>query len=334
MATGTASVSNRKKYGYSKRNWAQEIFGGDDPYAEYDDLWSRLSGEYGGSDDAMQAAANSYFRSLADSEFINNLTDEELNNLLQPYYEKENKSGWDTFWSGDDYTLNVERALQDLANLSEAVQTQPLEPIYADYLNDAHAQIDSENAELYGDLDKLLETKTGLYNDQLSNLASDYNYSRNALLSQQAQQNAQLMDTLQSSMDRSRRNALEAGASAGMRIADNINTLLTVQNKQSNTSMETANQLAQMMVNQRNAEASIRSGYADTLAEDTANRHSIRLGSEARSKSLADTNYNSAYNSYNTAKTNWDNANSYNPMYDYRNQISKYSKSQTNTSNG
>lgn len=258
-----------------------------------------------------------------------NLTDDQLIALLENYYEEATSPAGTSSSFG---VYNLDRAYADYTKLLNALSTEPAEPVYADYLKDARAQIDSENAERYSALDKLLESKTDLYNDQLANLASDYNYSRNALLSQQAQQNAQLMDTLQSGMDRSRRNALEAGASAGIRIADNINTLLTVQNKQSNTSMETANQLAQMMVNQRNAEASIRSNYADTLTEDTEKRDSIRLGSEARAESLADTNYKSASNSYNTAKTNWDNANAFNPMYAYKPQISKYSKSQ-NSSN-
>jgi hypothetical protein len=68
---------------------------------------------------------------------------------------------------------------------------------------------------------------------------------------------------MSSDMARARRNAIEAGASAGVRIAGNVNALLSAQNKMSQQSLETSNQLAQMLVNQRNAEAGLRNQWRD-----------------------------------------------------------------------
>jgi hypothetical protein len=232
---------------------------------------------------------------------------------------------FENYISSDGLHLDTGRLRADVQQMLDALANEPTAPIYDDYLTDARAQIDSENQEIFADLDNLLNTRTGLYNRQLSDISRGYNDMRSNLLSQQYRQNNQLIDTLQSGMDRSRRNALEAGATAGIRIAGNINTLLSVQNKQSATSMDTANQLAQMMVNQRNAENSVRSAYTDALGEDTANRHAIKLGSEGRASSLANTNYQSAQSSYDAKRKDWDTQNFDNPLYDYRTQLkSKY----------
>lgn len=232
------------------------------------------------------------------------------------------------------YTVDEDEllaSLQEAQQMFDAYAELGDQPLYETYLEDARKAIDAENAEMYADLDNLLNTQTDLYNDQMANISREYGNLRSNLLSQQYQQNAQLMDTLQSGMERSRRNALEAGASAGIRIADNINTLLSVQNKQSASSMETANQLSQMMINQRNAEHSARSAYNDVLAQDTANRHSIKLGSENRATSLAGTNYNAANDAYTAKQTKLDNQYGLdNPFYDYRHQGSKYSNTNSN----
>lgn len=175
-------------------------------------------------------------------------------------------------------------------------------PLYGDYLKAARQEIKQQNEEMYADLDELLALSKETYGSQLANISESYDYARDKLLAGQQLKNAQLMDSLQSGMERSRRNALEAGASAGIRIADNINTLLSVQNKQASTSMETANQLAQMMVNQRNAEAGVRSSYLNALSEDKTNRRNILTSTTERTNALADQKYKPAYTEYESKK--------------------------------
>lgn len=180
-------------------------------------------------------------------------------------------------------------------------------PLLEDYYNSAKETVDAETAQRYADLDKLLAEQTDMYNDQLNTSRADYDAARTQLLSQQYQQGAQLMDTYRSEMDRSRRNALEAGASAGIRIADNINTLLSVQNKQAATSLETSNQLAQMMMNQRKSEYDLQSRYSDYKAQDTYNRHAIADAAFDKVGALADRNYGIAKDTYDTKKAELDN---------------------------
>lgn len=244
------------------------------------------------------------------------LTDDQLNALLKDTEKKRFSFLGNSTYRTDDALLN--RSIEEML---QALSEEPQAVYYTKYLDSARDSIAAENSKMYADLDKLLANRTSMYNQQMADISDSYDRLRSDTLSQHYQQNAQLMDSLQSGMDRSRRNALEAGASAGIRIADNINTLLSVQNKQSASAMETSNQLAQMMVNRRNAEQSARSDYANALESDTAKRHDLQLSSEQRASSLANTNYNAASTDYSTKKAEWEKKNWDNPLYEYRHQL-------------
>lgn len=182
---------------------------------------------------------------------------------------------------------------EDFAYLGDA-------PLYSKYFDEAASKIAAENEERFSRLDNLLSYKENTLTDQLRNSRADYDNARVSLLSQQYQQGSQLLDTYRSELNKSRRNALEAGASAGIRIADNINTLLSVQNKQASTAMETSNQLAKMLIAQRNSEASLRNSYMDALTQDSIRRDDIEDSTLSRTKQLADVNYGNAKEVYDT----------------------------------
>lgn len=128
---------------------------------------------------------------------------------------------------------------------------------------------------LLGDIDTEISDMTDQYNDSLRYQRDMYNRQASNLLSNQYLANAQTADTLQSDMRRARQNALEAGASAGIRLANNVNTLLTAQNKQASTAMQTSNALAEMLLQQRSAEAGLRSNYRSERASANARKDSI-----------------------------------------------------------
>ena len=187
---------------------------------------------------AAQLNANPYWKSL---------TDPEKDALIREYFiqgktDKEEAVAWDTLL----------RDLGEYALIEQAAPDWNDTPSFESILADAEAAIDAENEELLASL-----------NQDLANTSEAYTNSRNALLTQQYQRNAQTIDTMASDMARARRNAIEAGASAGVRIAGNVNALLSAQNKMSQQSLETSNQLAQMLVNQRNAEAGLRNQWRD-----------------------------------------------------------------------
>ena len=223
-----------------------------------------------------------------------------------PQYELESILG--KYFDDTDYgllkyhTFESDRFAKDYADMVAANAEMPEAPDIEQYWQDAQNRANQE-------ADESLDTLARLYNDERQSLASKYNTARSDLLSSQYQQNAQLMGTLTSQLDKQQRNALEAGASAGIRLANNVNTLLSAQNKQSQTSLETANQLSQMMVNQRNAEASSRRSYFNEQKD-------IKDARYGKAQSYFDTEYNIADKAYLGKKADWDTTNDSNPLWE------------------
>ena len=236
-----------------------------------------------------------------------NLTDAQWDDIVSNNYSTSERKKGQNFLGNKGYFVDLDALDADLNAYIDALSTEPKRPEYSTYLDDAYAEIDRQNQVEFDALDELLAEQEALYNEDMSNISQGYNDMRTGLLSQQYQQNLQTMDTLQSDMSRARQNALEAGASAGIRIAGNVNALLSAQNKQSATSMDTANQLAQMMISQRNEESAARRNYQSYLQSDAASRSDLRMSRDDRATGLADRNYTSASNEYTADKTDWDN---------------------------
>lgn len=237
-------------------------------------------------------------------------TDSELWALLdEGGYVNHTASDW--FDSGYSFDESYNQALAELAELSN--QELPVVPNHADLYAAAKATVESENKQILDRyaaqetrLQELLDEATANYTTDLQDVRNTYGNMRSDILSRQSQQNSQLMDTLQSQMSKQQRNALEAGASAGLRIAGNINTLLSVQNKQSQQSLETSNQLAQMLLNQRAAERGIRNDYNSYMRQNAAdraaidsNRSDLELSTSSRVNSEYDSSYRRAQTAYN-----------------------------------
>lgn len=153
----------------------------------------------------------------------------------------------------------TEQLLRELTN-AESLGNAP-EVSLDSAMKSAKEEIDAEIAQQEKALAELLSQQTASYNAAAEQiLSSDY------------QRNASLMGTYQSEMRRAQRNALEAGASAGARLANNINVTLSTQNQQAQQSLATSNNLAQMLLNQRQAASDIaqqrvglRSGYTERV---------------------------------------------------------------------
>lgn len=185
-----------------------------------------------------------------DSDFLKSLSTGELEALLNEYTDSNGAVDLESFYN------DIERLEKLGGNMPEA-------PNYEDATLEANEKLAEELAAIEEESlrqQNLLESQ--LQENQM--MFDDY---RSQLLGNQYRQNAQLMGTVDSAMSKARRNALEAGASAGLRMAENINTTLAIQNKQSQTSLETSNQLAQQLLNQRQAAAGIRSDYSNMLAD-------------------------------------------------------------------
>lgn len=195
------------------------------------------------------------------SDYLNSLSEAQLQSLAS------------NFQTGS--FLGVKRAsvsdlLQALYQANKVYGEVGGSPLETDYIDRNKAWAD---ADAYAD--ELFNTQKGVLNNQLQSAADSYNANRSAILSNNVQQNAQLMDTMRSQMSKQRMSALEAGASAGVRIANNINTMLSNQNAATNNALNTNNQLAQMMLQQRNTENSIYDKYLTAQQDKINNRNAM-----------------------------------------------------------
>jgi len=229
--------------------------------------------------------------------YLENLGDSALGSIIsENYYNKTGSDMW-----GEDYSLDIENLLKDIKNTSNIKAGPLLADYLGDYKQEAIDAIDAENADILKMYDENLNRQINNFNVELNNINRGYNDYARQVLSNDYQKNAALLGTYQSDMSRARQNALEAGANAGLRIAGNINTLLSAQNKQAATSLETSNQLAQAMLNQRNAASSVRGQYGNMLNQDTQNRANLKAGTFERVKSAQSNLYNERMNDYNVA---------------------------------
>lgn len=171
----------------------------------------------------------------------------------------------------DNYFGNVEADLQPLD--TETLNNEYLENVYNP---------------LYDELTELANQQEQNYNQQMALNRQSYNLALNGILDNQYRNGAMIQDALQSDISRTRQNALEAGASAGVRIAGNINATLSAQNKQSATAMETSNNLAQMLLNQRQAQASLTSDYNNYRTQNLNQRASMEQSKYANMQSNLD----------------------------------------------
>lgn len=236
-------------------------------------------------------------------DFINKMSDAELQSYLNEYVQDSGSN--DLFKLVQNYDLDANDVLKDLEELQWA--ERPEAPNYSQIYKDADLAIQKENADLNALYDDILNRQTANYQQQMQDLNSSYNDYRRQVLSNDYIQNAQLMNTVNSSLSKSRQNALQAGASAGLRLANNVNTLLSAQNQQASQSLQTSNNLAQMLLNQRQAAAGIRSDYNSALNQNAANKANVKAGTAERVENYAGSRMGTQQAIYQNQMDNWEN---------------------------
>lgn len=243
------------------------------------------------------------FKNELDNDFINSLSNEQLLALLDPYFVKDPSS---SFLGNTSEVLDKEWFLKDLQQLQNVNSEVPELPDFDSVYKDAQNAIYAENDKLLDLLNQDMQRQTNAYQQGLNDLNSSYNNMFNQITSNNYQNNAMLMGTVGSEMSKARRNSLEAGASAGVRLAENVNTLLSIQNKQTQQSLETSNQLAQQLLNKQSAAAGIRGNYNNALSNNTNKQIGLQQGTEERVNSFANSKYNNAMQSYKEDLHKWE----------------------------
>lgn len=265
---------------------------------------------------ASESPIYNYIQSLP-ADTLYNLAEE--NGLL-------NEDNW--LWGKYNTSADWDEISNLFKQLADNSTPYPDEVTYEEISDKVRGEVNDLYDKLIKSVNDDEERQTNLFKDQLQENANAFNDYRQQILGNQYQQNAALLGTVNSEMSRSRRNALEAGASAGLRLAENINTTMALQNKQSQTSLETSNQLAQALLNQRQAAAGIRSNYSNMLSDTAAQRRQYNIDKDNtyynRLQSAWDVQSNKNTENYNKYADSFDREN--NP---YADSYLKYTKSQS-----
>lgn len=269
------------------------------------DGWAGDFAHFFGANDQNSIISNWFKNNYAqNNKFINSMSDKEVAALLESFWKQDSSWLWSNMYSLD-YD-EIDKYLSQLQNYDKILGEMPTAPDYEAIQKQAYNAINSENQELLGMLDQDLARQQNLYQGELNDINSMYGDLRRQTLENNYRNNAQLMGTVGSEMSKARRNALESGASAGMRLAENVNTLLSVQNKQSQQSLETSNQLAQQLLNQRQAAMGVRSAWGQAQSANTQSKIGIKQGTTERAENFANNRFDTENKVYDNKMTQWE----------------------------
>ncbi len=269
------------------------------------DGWAGDLSHFFGANDQNSIIGNWFKNNYAqNNKYINSMSDKEVAALLESFWKQDSSWLWSNMYSLDYDEIN--KYLSQLENYDKILGEMPTAPDYEAIQKEAYNAINSENQELLGMLDQDLARQQNLYQGELNDINSMYGDLRRQTLENNYRNNAQLMGTVGSEMSKARRNALESGASAGMRLAENVNTLLSVQNKQSQQSLETSNQLAQQLLNQRQAAMGVRSAWGQAQSANTQSKIGIKQGTTERAENFANNRFDTENKVYDNKMTQWE----------------------------
>lgn len=220
------------------------------------------------------------------------LSDDQIEQLVEDYSYQFNFTDWDSWFRDFDDVkwdeLNkwldeqleateelgygserpTEEDLEEIAQEAEQEildEEHGLEQMYEDTYLDSVNRLDQANAEITALYDQALQRETSAFQKELDYNNQTYGDMINQILTNDAMSQQAIAGATRYEMDRERRNAISRGASAAMRLVGNINTQLGLQNQAAQQSLDTSNQLAQMMLNQRQAGSSLRQNYINAL---------------------------------------------------------------------
>lgn len=288
---GTAQLGNK---GYKTiKNGVKTDYGSSPTYV------SGIGSEMFGANKIQPGELGAWFKRYAAQNgidqktlnMINSMSDAALGGILDEYWTKSNMGIW------KDNVFDTGSAMQDLRALQSL--DIPMEKSYGDIVREAEARVDAENRQLMDIYDSALNNQQSLYNSQMGNLDRGYDRYAKQVLAMDYQKNNQLLGSLEGSMSKARQNALEAGASAGVRLANNVNTLMSTQNQQAQQSLQTSNNLAQMLMNQQQAAAGLKSNLANAYSTNANQKAGLLQGTLERKQNYADSSWNQYQKEYN-----------------------------------
>jgi hypothetical protein len=195
----------------------------------------------------------------------------ELENFRDPTKTNWFESLAPSFLDADYYTSGADDYLKELGTAQNFLSDPNNLALIPEQLNPDLVKNEIKDRMLR-DQSNMLGEIGGVESRALGDIQGTYDTYRKDMLQQQNLNRGQIMNAYQNTFRDQRTRAIEAGASAGLKLANNVNALLSAQNTQRATSLETSNQLANMALQQQNAASQTRS-EANRARLDLAERY-------------------------------------------------------------
>lgn len=169
----------------------------------------------------------------------------------------------------------------------------------------ADRDIDAENAQVLALYDQMLGRSNDAFQRELDSSNAAYNDYVSQTLSNNAMATNAIAGSTRYEMDRARRNAIRRGASAAQQLTASVNAQLGLQNRAAQQQLETSNQLASALLQQRQAAAQLRGDYVNNLNADASRRAGLISGTAERKNSLRRGYQSEAWDRYDANKERW-----------------------------
>lgn len=201
----------------------------------------------------------------------------------------------------DDMRADYDEYLRVMDELGD----RPAAPDYSGLAAAANAAVDSENAQINALYDQMLGRSNKVFEDEMAANNAAYNDYVSQIQSNNAMATQAIAGSARFEMDRARRNAIRRGASAAQRLTASVNAQLGLQNRAAQQQLETSNQLASALLQQRQAAAQLRGDYVNNLNADASRRAGLISGTAERKSGLRNSYYNEAESRYDAESEQW-----------------------------
>lgn len=216
------------------------------------------------------------------------LSNDDLERLYDEYDNGSfNLFDWNTWGTKHGFDLDrYNRDLDEFLAIRDQLGERPLPPDYDAIAAAADSAVDAENAQVSALYDRMLGRSNDLFESEMANGNAMYNDYANQVQANNAMATQSIAGSTRYEMDRARRNAIRRGASAAQQLTASINAQLGLQNRAAQQQLETSNQLASALLQQRQAAAQLRGDYVSNMNADASRRASMISGTAERKAGL------------------------------------------------
>jgi hypothetical protein len=242
-------------------------------------------------------------RYLTEQGFDESYADQILNEYAGTDF---NLFDWSTW--GKRHTTDIDAMKRDYDEYQKVLGElgdMPAMPDLDAIASAADRDIDAENAQVLALYDQMLGRSNDAFQRELDSSNAAYNDYVSQTLSNNAMATNAIAGSTRYEMDRARRNAIRRGASAAQQLTASVNAQLGLQNRAAQQQLETSNQLASALLQQRQAAAQLRGDYVNNLNADASRRAGLISGTAERKNSLRRGYQSEAWDRYDADKAQW-----------------------------